>query len=344
MKNSKSIFWGGMLIIIGIFWLLRKLDIFFFHWDAILPYWPVLLILAGILLILTNKYTAARGLVGLLIVLAVFGGLTSRTGRVFDRHNDNWNFNWNDRDHDDDDDDNDDHDEDEGDNDDDKDDNYEQDKEQGYKKPVNNSYQYEMEDFIQKANFNLEGGAGSFTLKGNTDKLFEADTRSSVLGFLSNKSINKLTNSATISLKMEDGNVKLHKGELSNKAEIELNTKPVWTIDLGLGAGNGDFDLSNYKVETLKVSTGVADLDIRLGDKLDQSNVKIDAGVASIGLEIPKTVGCEIKLDGALNLTSFDDLEKINDKLYRSPGFDQSTKKIIINFDGGLSKVKIRRY
>ncbi|MBE9460514.1 LiaI-LiaF-like domain-containing protein [Dyadobacter subterraneus] len=348
MKNSRSIFWGGMLIIIGIFWLLRKLDIFFFHWDAILPYWPVLLILAGILLILTNKYTAARGLVGLLIVIAVFGGLTSRTGRVFDRHRDNWNFNWNDHDNDWDHDDDNDDDDDEGDNDDDKDSDYEEDsnrqEEGSYKKPVNNSYQYEMEDFIQKANFNLEGGAGSFTVKGNTDKLFEADTRSSVLGFLSNTSINKLANSATVNLKMEDGNVKIHKGELSNKADIELNIKPIWTIDLGLGAGSGNFDLSNYKVENLKVSTGVADLDIRLGDKLDNSNVKIDAGVASLGLEIPKTVGCEIKLDGALNLTSFDDLEKINDKLYRSPGFDKATKKIMISFDGGLSKVKIKRY
>jgi hypothetical protein len=348
MKSSRSIFWGGALIIIGIFWLLRRLNIFFFHWDAVLPYWPVLLILAGVVLIIANRYAPARGLVGLLIVLAVFGGLVNRTDRAFDRHNDKWNFNWNDDDHDefDENDENDSEDESESN---DKDEDYEEEQsdrkeENGYKKPVNNSYQYEMEDFIQKANFNLEGGAGSFTLKGNTDKLFKADTRSSVLGFVSNTSINKLANSATVNLKMEDGNVKLNQGELSNKAEIELNTRPIWTIDMGLGAGNGDFDLSNYKVETLKVSTGVADLDIRLGDKLDMANVKIESGVASIGLEIPKSVGCEIRIDGALNLTTFDDLEKINDKLYRSPGFDKSTKKIMINFDGGLSKVKVNRY
>jgi len=145
-------------------------------------------------------------------------------------------------------------------------------------------------------------------------------------------------------LKMEDGNVKINNGEISNKAQIELNDKPVWNIDLGLGAGKGDFDLSNYKVESLKVSTGVADLNIRLGDKLDRTDVKMEAGVASIDLEIPKSVGCEVVIDGALNLTTFDDLEKINDNLYRSPGFDKSSKKISIKFEGGLSKVKIRRY
>jgi hypothetical protein len=159
MKSSRSVFWGGALIIVGIFWLLRRLDLFSIQWDVILPYWPVLLILAGVLLIVTNKYAPARGLVGILIVLAVFGGLVSRTDRVFNRHDDDhWNFNWNDHDdhdnddHDEDNDDGDDHDNDQDDNDgDDKDEEYEN--ENGVKKPVNNSYQYEMEDFIQKANF-----------------------------------------------------------------------------------------------------------------------------------------------------------------------------------------------
>ena len=344
MKSSKGVFWGGILIVVGIVALLRKLDLFYFHWDSILPFWPVLLILAGILILVTDRHAPARAFVGILIAFAVFGGLAHRTDRAFDRHSDKWNFNWNDGDHDDEDEDDDNDDED----DEDKDEDYEREhsrrEDDGNTRLKSNSYEYAMEDFIQKANFNLEGGAGSFTLKGNTDKLFQADTRSSVLGFLSNTTINKLANTATVNLKMEDGNVKLNKGEISNKAQIELNDKPIWNIDLGLGAGKGDFDLSNYKVELLKVSTGVADMNIRLGDKLERTDVKIEAGVASIDLEIPKSVGCEINLDGALNLTSFDDLEKINDKLYRSPGFEKSTKKININFEGGLSKVKIRRY
>lgn len=341
MKNSRGVFWGGILIIIGIVSLLRKLDLFQFQWHAILPFWPVLLILAGILILVTDRHAPARAFVGILIAFAVFGGISHRTDRAFDRHRDKWNFNWNDGDHDD-------QDADEDEDEEDKDEDYERDHSRRDKddnaRLKSNSYEYAMEDFIQKANFNLEGGAGSFTLKGNTDKLFQADTRSSVLGFLSNTTINKLANTATVNLKMEEGNVKLNNGELSNKAQIELNEKPIWNIDLGLGAGKGDFDLSNYKVEGLKVSTGVADMNIRLGDKLERTHVDIEAGVASIDLEIPRSAGCEINIDGALNLTSFDDLEKINDKLYRSPGFEKSSKKITVTFEGGLSKVKIRRY
>ena len=113
---------------------------------------------------------------------------------------------------------------------------------------------------------------------------------------------------------------------------------------MGIGAGKGDFDFSNYKVEKLKVSTGVADMSIRLGDKLTNANVDIEAGVASITLEVPNSVGCEMHMDGAFNSKSFDGLEKISSGLYRSNGFDQSAKKIVINYEGGLTSFKIRRY
>ncbi|MCF2486937.1 LiaF transmembrane domain-containing protein [Dyadobacter sp. CY347] len=347
MKNSRGIVWGGLLIIFGMLWLLRNMNLVNINWDEILPYWPVLLIIAGALLIAKgNENRGLGGLIGLLITLAVFGGIVNKTDKAFDRHADNWNWNW-----DDDEDDrnfgynDDNHDDEDNDNDGNQDEDYENDRNnRDGKRPINGNYKYEMEDFIQKANFHLEGGAGSFTLNGNTQKLFEANTKSTIVGFLSNTSINKLDNSATVNLKMEEGNVKIKKGEISNQANIHLNERPVWNIDLGIGAGKGDFDFSNYKVEKLKVSTGVADMDIKMGDKMTTSNIEIEAGVASITLELPRSVGCEMHMDGALNAKNMDDLDKISTGLYRSPDFESASKKIIIHFEGGLTSVNIKRY
>ncbi|MCF2493639.1 LiaF transmembrane domain-containing protein [Dyadobacter chenhuakuii] len=348
MKNSRGIVWGGLLIIFGMLWLLRNMNLLNVNWDEILPYWPVLLIIAGALLIAKgNEDRGLGGLIGLLITLAVFGGIVNKTDKAFDRHADNWDWNWNDDDDDDrnfgyNDNDHNDHD---NDNHEDRDEDYENDRDnRDGKKPINGNYKYEMEDFIQKANFHLEGGAGSFTLNGNTQKLFEAKTKSTFVGFLSNTSINKLDNSATVNLKMEEGNVKIKEGEISNQANIHLNERPVWNIDLGIGAGKGDFDFSNYKVEKLKVSTGVADMDIKMGDKMTTSNIDIEAGVASVTLELPRSVGCEMRMDGALNAKNMDDLDKISNGLYRSPDFESASKKIIIHFEGGLTSVNIKRY
>jgi hypothetical protein len=341
MRNSRGIVWGGLLLIFGVLWLLRNMNLLNIHWDEVLPYWPVLLIIAGTLLLIPGRERGASGgAVGLLITLAVLGGVVNRTNRAFDNNMGNWNFDWDDDDHhygwhnDNDDDD-----------DKDKDDDYRRDRWKGKgKAPINGFYKYDMEDFIQKANFHLEGGAGSFTLAGNTQRLFEANTKSTLVGFLSNTSINKLDNSATINLKMEDGNVRIKNGEISNQAKIQLNEKPIWNIDLGIGAGKGNFDFSNYKIEKLKVSTGVADMDIKMGDKIATSNVDIEAGVASITLEVPNTVGCELHIDGALNAKNIDGLEKVSNGLYRSAGYDDAAKKIIIHFEGGLTSINIKRY
>ena len=344
MRNSRGIVWGGLLVLLGTFWLLRNMNLIDIQWSSILPYWPALLIVAGIVLLVTRRDSGVSGgFVALCITLAVFGGIVNRTDRAFDH--DDWNFKW---DGDDDrndetieEDDN--SDDDENNDDSDRDEQYLNDRGEG-DKPVKGSYQHEMEDFIQKANFNLEGGAGSFKIDGNTTKLFEANTRSSVVGFSSNTFINKLANDATVNLKMEEGNVKINNGKISNEANIHLNEKPIWNIDLGIGAGKGDFDFSNYRVEKLKVSTGVADMNIRLGDKMTSTDVNIEAGVASITLEIPRSAGCEMHMDGALNSKNFDDLQKTDDGLYRSPGFETASKKIIIHYEGGLTSFKIKRY
>ena len=113
---------------------------------------------------------------------------------------------------------------------------------------------------------------------------------------------------------------------------------------MGLGAGEAKFDLSDFRVKSLKVSTGVADLNVKLGDKVNRTNVKIESGVASVTLEIPKSVGCEVRIDGILNDRNLGDLKKVDDGLYRSPGFEGASRKILIDYDAGLSEVNIRRY
>lgn len=378
MKRSNGIFWGGLLLVLGTFWLLRNLGLLQIDWQEVTRFWPVLLILAGVGLLVAGRERggAAGGVAGILIALAVLGGITHRTNRALDRTDRaNWNFGW------DSDDDNDDdwnfgdrqerreqrdeerreRDEERArarqrgydyDNDDESNSGEEEQdsaaddtKEEDTRPASNRHYQYEMDQNLREATLNFEGGAGEFKLKNNTNKLFEADSRSRLGGFSTDIRNNRNANTAVINFKMESGGrVNLKNGENANKVDFSLNTAPIWNIDLGLGAGKADFDLSDYKVKSLKISTGVADLEVKLGDKLAQADVKIESGMASVTLEVPESVGCEVKIDGMLNDKNMGDLQKISDGLYRSPGFERAARKILIRYDAGLSKVNIRRY
>ncbi len=359
MKKSNGIFWGGLLIIVGGFWLLRNLGFLDIDWYEIARFWPILLILAGLSLLASGRERNGwgGGVAGILIALAVLGGITHRTDRAFDEGRNNWNFDW------DDDSSNKDKEWDFGyrnrnrnrerlqDENRDRSRKYEEDYNQDKdddksdKRDVRNRhYEYEMEGGLEEATLNFEGGAGEFKLKGSTDKLFEAESRSSIGGFRSDIRNNRNANSAVIDFKMESGKINLKKGNNENSVEFNLNKKPLWNIDLGLGAGEAKFDLSDFRVKSLKVSTGVADLNLKLGDRVNRTDVKIESGVASVTLEIPKSVGCEVRIDGMLNDKNMGDLQKISDGLYRSPGFDQATNKIMVDYNAGLSEVNIRRY
>ena len=352
MKKSSGIFWGGLLVILGVFWLLRNMGFLNIDWHEVARFWPVLLVLAGISLLASGRERGSwgGGVAGILIALAVLGGITHRTDRALNDHRNGWNFGW----------DNDDDDEwDFGDGNRLRDrlreknrersrkyeEDYNRDKDEKYQKKDirNRHYEYEMENNLKEATLNFEGGAGEFKLKGSTDKLFEADSRSTFSSFVSDIRHNRNANTAVIDFKME-GKVKLKKGDNDNSVDISLNEKPLWNIDMGLGAGEAKFDLSSFRVKSLKVSTGVADLNVKLGRKVDRTEVKIESGVASVTLEIPEAVGCEVRIDGMLNDKNLGDLQKVSDGLYRSANFDQAARKIMVDYEAGLSEVNIRRY
>ncbi|WP_131694644.1 LiaF transmembrane domain-containing protein [Dyadobacter tibetensis] len=338
MRSSKNMVIGGMLLLLGVAWLLRNLGWLDLDWGYILPYWPILLILAGIISIFSqDNRGAAKAVVSLLIILAIVGGIANRKNwKYSDRRS--WNRSWN------------------GDNmpflDEDeldeerlnKDEEYRRDRSLRENNPRKGYFSYDMESAINKATLNLEGGAGAFVLEESTNKLFEAHTSSSVVNFLSNKKTNLENNNTEISLKMEEGELSFKNGKVSNEAKIKLNTTPIWNIDMGIGAGKGDFDLSKFKVESVNISTGVANLDLRLGNLHDQVQVDVEAGVASIEIQVPRGMGCEVTLNGAMNSKSLKDFQKVDSDIFRTEGFDQTSQKVRIRFEGALTKVKVKRY
>ena len=92
------------------------------------------------------------------------------------------------------------------------------------------------------------------------------------------------------------------------------------------------------------MNSGAADIDVKLGDKVDNVEVDINSGVTSVKLSVPQGVGCEFRMDGALSSKDLDGFDKMGDGVWRTPGYDNATKKIKVDADTGLSSIKIVRY
>jgi hypothetical protein len=350
MQRRNGLFWGIFLLTLGVLFLARRAGWLDVDWHSLVNLWPVLLILAGVNLILERRGNPAAFITTVMLAVAVpttlFGFLNHRRDR------DEFNMRWH---HDDDDDDeernadgNDDDDSDDNDGDDNEDDyRSERDQRDSESTTLNTgTFAEAMDADTREAVLKLSGGAGRFIISNPSSELIKANTKQSAGSYSMSVDRDETTHVPTIELKPTEENqhIDLKDGKFENRVDVHLNATPVWTMDIALGAGQGDLDLSSYAVKSLKLGAGAADLDLKLGAKADQSDVKLDVGAASVTVHVPKEVGCRIKKDGALNLEQLDDFTSVGGGEFVSPGYDGAKKKMTIRFDGGISRFKVVRY
>ncbi len=340
--NSRNLITGVLLLGLGVLFLGRNLGWFDLDWHDLTRFWPLLIILLGVNLLFGQRSRALTVTTVLLLAVAVPLAIVSRHHDRFE------NRDYFDDDHDD----GDDHDSDDhgGAYNHDEDDEDSTDDSSSDTTRISGAQRFSepMDAALQTASFALKGGAAHFKLDGTTTQLAEASTDLDFGRYSLTKSGGADGKNASLTFEMK-GNKKMEwkngewkNGGFKSHVNLSLNPAPLWDLTAEVGAGEADFDLTPYRVRTLKLETGVTDVDIKLGDRADLTEVDVDAGVAQITLKVPQSVGCRIEHDG-LSLTDFDGFDKVG-KFYQSPGYDQAAKKINIKFDSGLAKLEVERY
>lgn len=306
--SYRKIFWGLLLVLIGILFILKNTGVLFFSWHTMWQLWPVILILWGISLIPVKDWIK-------LVLSLVTVVVTIVAVQVYgpkDKHN--WNFEWND------------------DNDRDND---------GDKVVAFNNVMSENYDTLTKfAELKLNIGVGNFNIKDTTAKLIEVKHDNDKANYsMTAKADDSLT---IIDLSLEKG--EFNNGNVKNNVNMKLNPNPIWDLDLNVGAAEVNFDLSGFKTRNLKIQGGASDIELKLGAILPLTDVKLEAGAASITIRIPESAGCEIVSNTFMASKDFQGFTKIGKQLYQTPNFATSTNKIKINLQAGVASVDVLRY
>lgn len=319
--NVKRISWGLVVLFVGFVLLFSNLGYITFNWSAVFSLWPVLIILIGIGYLLPEKSGTQYIIVFVTLgVLALFAyrGLTvpkneGFLGRIFNDKNDG--VEWNNSDS----------------------------TGEGTEKE-SKYFESSYEDEIEYADLSVEGGVVSYRLGEPTDKLFEATARTN----FSNFSLKKVrsNNRADLEFKMSSENSKRSsKDNNENSVLMRLNTNPIWSIDLEIGAGSTDFDLSRYKLDKLSIEGGVASIKTKVGIPASaQSEITFEGGLAEFELQVPKDVACRIVMEAALSSKHIEGFTKQSDGSYLSGNYDTADRKYTIVIESGLSSVKVSQY
>ena len=337
MRNDK-LMPGLILVLIGALFLLNNFGFIDFHWGNIFHLWPIFLVIGGVNLVFAHNRSAWATIIKISVVVAAFAllafGNFSNRYTWWPRYH--YNFHDNNNSNNDSDDDNDD---------DDNDDNGGAGAKKGeiVKIEGNSAFNAAYVPAAKVARLNISGGGTTYILNDTTNQLFKANTKE----FYGKYEFDHKMEDSVYVLNFNMKNLKGHFNlgdERSNWAEFKLNVNPEWEMNIETGATKLDFDLSKFKIRSLKLSGGAASFNVKLGQPLAATNLNVETGASEVTISIPQNAACRIETDSALSSTNFDGFDKREDGHYETPGFDNAKNKIYINMSGGVSDFKVRRY
>jgi hypothetical protein len=202
----------------------------------------------------------------------------------------------------------------------------------------------DLEPGVKFAKLNIEGGAISYRIEESTDKFFYAETRSNTSSFSLSDKTNGESSTLDFVMRGKTG-VELNENNIQNNAIMRLNKDIVWDIDLKIGAGSAEFDLSEYKVRKVEVDGGVSSVNIKLGMPFEnESTVELKGGLLSFELSVPNDAACRIVSKSALSSQDFQGFNKQEDGSYITDNYNTADKKFTINMNTGMSSFSVKRY
>lgn len=314
--NKEKFGWGLVLLVIGGILLLDNLSIIHFYWRSVFHMWPVILIIVGVNLLVPRR--GVGSLISIVVTVIALAFLAYQGTIPPDGHRWTW----------------------------------ERHRGWGADEPSDNerrpgtssgTFTHDYDNTITEAHLDIRGGAIAYEITGRTDRLFSAEATNT----FGSHHLETTTTDHVARLLFSMKNNKNGRWDLDandNSANIKLNANPEWHINLEMGAGSAEFDLTDYKIASLRFEGGAASFEARLGMPLQETIISAESGVADVAIEIPRAAACRIVIDSGLSSKDFSGFIKQSDGSYVTERYAEAANHFTINLKGGLSSFSVKRY
>ena len=307
--KAKNVIWGLVLVLIGVLFILKNLDVIYFSWYSIWKLWPLALVLVGVAILPIKDVFKVVLTVIVLIAAAIFlisfPGSGNRDDRgFFHRFSEEPGLT--------------------------------QEEPAEIDQRIFESY----DTSITEAYLAFDAAAGDFKINTSTTDLFEFERDGNFGRY--NYSIKELGSRRDINIELEEGRV--ISGDLKNRVAIKLNPAPVWDIKVDVGAANVEMDLSDFKISALKIEGGASSINVTIGDLSPECKLKINSGASSIYIRVPEEFACEVNTSTVLSSKELPGFNSVSNGTYVTPDFSSQSKNIVIDIDAAVSSLNIQRY
>jgi hypothetical protein len=305
----KNIIWGLVLVLIGVLFILKNLDIIYFSWYSIWKLWPLILVLIGVAII-PVKDSIKIILTVIVLAVAAFFLVTFKGHRDND---DQWSFRYH---------------------------NDEESIKDDQPLEIDQKIFEAYDTAITEAEMIFDAAAGNFKINEVTRDLFEFEREGNLGRY--NYSMKDLGSKREIKIELEEG--RIIRGDFKNRVSMKLNPNPVWDLSVDVGAANIDMDLTYFKISKLDINGGASSINIRLGSLYSECKLKINSGASSINIMVPEEFACEVNTSTVLSSKDLQGFNKISSGTYVTPDFSDKSKNIVIDIEAAVSSLNVERY
>ena len=114
------------------------------------------------------------------------------------------------------------------------------------------------------------------------------------------------------------------------------------TLSVETGASNNELDLADLRVADFSIRTGASQTRVRLPRAAGSTRGRIDAGAASVRVEVPE--GVALRLVGRMQLGTNDiDTRRFPPSAggWASPDYDSAQNRVELTVTGGLATLQV---
>jgi len=182
--------------------------------------------------------------------------------------------------------------------------------------------------------FHLNGGAGTFTVSGGASDLVRATSDQD------NLSVRTTASGDRIDVRVDESDRGFRfGGSLPTHVDVQLASDVPTSFDMDAGAGEFLVDLRDVKLTDARINVGAASLRIVLPKPTGEVTITVSAGASNVVVEVPDGVEARVTTTGAIISWRSDNPRLSGNE---TPGYAASKDRVTVRVTAGASSVVIR--
>jgi predicted membrane protein len=188
-------------------------------------------------------------------------------------------------------------------------------------------FSYNVADWEPEVDYHITDGNGRLTVRQpRSDKL-------SIRGNIRYEWDLKFNDDVPLDMRIECG---------AGQSDIELSSLNITKLDMKLGAGDVDIDLSNNTSLTdFELDMGAGNVSVNLnGDWEHNVDVSIQGGVGQTTIYLPENIGVRVRVDKGIGDVDTSGLYR-DGNTYVNKDYEESDTTIEVNIQAGIGQVNL---